>query len=449
MKPQNLCKLQGYRIVACKLFLLALICFLSVSCGSNAVNDMGQGGDDGGAGSGDSTHIALWDTIDIATVMKSVTGGRQSLGVNYNGQFNRLDFVDLQRTKTKWVRGFAKFFKLYKGQKNDHPIKTKQNIKFYLKLKDRGYKTILNIKWNFHNKDFPSNNSTEMRHYKKFLTKLLDVVWNKTDILVIGNEPFIESKKSERGIQLVQFYERIAKFIKQYETKLFKEKQSDSSKKSKDYKAIKPIYIGAFNNLYLNSWQTNAVNRLLKFAESSPWIAGIDLHIHHNRLKQLGEALNYVTNRIRDDQKIIITEFSVVKYFKKFMTQTIPSSFANKFGYPARLKNYEYIDKALKKSVSRKEWVSYLRNSSWFESKKKYILNAFNLFKSHEKFSIATYGLRQSYPPNKDFTSNTMPWVLNSIYANRTVQPDSAGQNQFNYAWIRDFWAAQDYSNNH
>jgi hypothetical protein len=420
-----------------------------MSCGNNTVSGMGRGGDGSGSGTGDTTHLTPWDTIDIAAVMKTVTGGKQSLGVNYNGQFNQLNFNDLQRTRTKWVRGFAKFFKLYEGLKNDHPIKTKSNIKSYLKLKSHGYKTILNIKWNFHNKDFPANNSTQMRNYENFLTKLLDVVWDKTDILVIGNEPFIESKKSERGTRLVQFYERIAKFIKQYETKRLKEQGNDGSENIKNRKAIKPIFIGAFNNLYLSSWQTGAVDKLLKFAESSPWIAGIDLHIHHKQLQQLGDALNYVKNKIRDDQKIIITEFSIVKYFKQFMSQTIPSSFAGKFGYNSNMKNYKYLDHALKENVTWKEWVSYLRNSNWFESKKKYLINAFHLFKPHKKFAIATYGLRQSYPPNKDFTSDTMPWILNSIYANRTVQTNSAGQNQFNYAWIQDFREVQNQTNNH
>lgn len=354
----------------------------------------------------------------------------QKVGINVNGQFDVMKFENVKRSGTVWVRGFLDFFQLYPDPNN---LDTDKRVQNYLKLKDKGYKTILNIKWNFSNKDFPDSASTEMQNYKSYLKKLLDKVWDKTDIIVIGNEPFIESKKSERDERLVSFYRQIARSIKNYRDNASKEV---------------PIYVGAFNNLYLNSWRTQTVNKLLSFTNSTPWIAGVDTHIHHAVIDQINDFLDYVTLRIRDDQRILVTEFSLKDFFRTKMNDNIPQSFAASYGWDPGTKNYQYLDSTLKNPVSRKQWVDFLSESDWFESHKKYVWNAYQHFKEYKKFHIATYALRQSYPFNKDFTSNTTPWILNGLFANRTVRPDTAnGQDQFNYAWIDDFRAIQNDSN--
>src|SRR5690242_20597296 len=85
-------------------------------------------------------------TPDPGRITDSLTAGEPRLDVNYNGQFDFIDSADLARTKTTWVRGFVDFFKLYqdRGQLADD-----SGISHYLRLKAQGYKTILNIKWDF------------------------------------------------------------------------------------------------------------------------------------------------------------------------------------------------------------------------------------------------------------------------------------------------------------
>lgn len=421
-------------------FLIILIALSVFGCKNSVSNASSSGGGTNSSGSTTNCNPSSNDTTNVTAVMDSLTNNKQELGVNYNGQFSYINYNDLQRTKTKWVRGFIDVLQLYQ---NPDSLATNPDIVNYLKLKAHGYKTILNLKWNFSNSNFPNPYSTEMSNYEAFLKKILDLVWNKTDVLVIGNEPFIETKSSENGYPLVQFYETIATYIHNYETGQLNQKGCTNDTSSTNKKKIMPLFVGAFNNLYEPSWQTSAVQQLLSFAKSEPWIAGIDLHIHHNSFNQLGQALNYVNNKIRTNQKIIITEFSLVKYFKSYMTQTIPASFASKYGLSSQMENYQYINQTLQQPVSRKEWVDFLSSSSWFENEKSYVLNAYKLFITYKKFAIATYGIRQSYPYNANFTANTMPWILNSIYANRTVVQDSLGQNQFNYAWINDFLDVQ------
>lgn len=360
----------------------------------------------------------------------------QTVGVNFNGQFDMVDLTDLERTNTTWVRGFTDFFQLYPQVEKLH---TDQRLAKYLELKKNGYKTILNIKWDFSNKSFPDPESEEMDDYKKYLRKLLGKIWMSTDIIVIGNEPFIESRPAERDQRLVAFYIEIAKEVRD-----FKKGKGVGNGIGKGVKQV-PIYLGAFNNLYLPGWRTPAVEELLTFTRQEPWIAGIDLHIHHSGTHQLYQTMDYVDNKIREGQKIIITEYSLMKHWKLKMGERIPAEFADRYGRNSQEQNYQYLDHALKTQVSHEEWSDFLASSYWFRNKSRYLWNSYELFKSYDKFHLATYAMRQSYPFNKDFTRNTDPWILNGLYANRTVETDPAtGEYQFNHAWIADFLAIQE-----
>lgn len=355
----------------------------------------------------------------------------QEVGINVNGQYNLMKFENIDRSGTTWVRGFLDFFQLYPDESN---IEEDKRIKNYIRVSEEGYKNIVSIKWNFRNKSFPEPGSSEMEDYKAYLDKLLNKIWLHTQIIVIGNEPFIESKREERGDELIAFYEEIGNHINNYRENA-----------GRDI----PIYVGAFNNLYLDGWRTQAVIDLFSFANSNSWIAGVDLHIHHAGIEQLDEFINYANLRIRDDQRILVSEFSLKDHFRTKMDEQIPEEFAEKYEWNPDTQNYEYLDYALKNQVPRQEWVDFLSSSYWFENRKNYLWNAYERFKSYDKFHIANYALRQSFPFNKDFTANIDPWILNGLFANRTVETDpETGQHQFNYAWIEDFTAIQEDSEN-
>lgn len=351
----------------------------------------------------------------------------QEVGINVNGQYNLMKFENIDRSGTTWVRGFLDFFQLYPDESQ---IEEDQRVQNYIRVSEEGYKNILSIKWNFSNKSFPDPSSSEMQDYLSYLDKLLDKTWKYTDIIVVGNEPFIESKRDERGDKLIAFYKKVANYVNSY-------------RESSDRDI--PIFVGAFNNLYLDGWRTQAVNDLFSFANSNSWIAGVDLHIHYASIEQLDEFISYANLRIRNDQRILISEFSLKDHFRTKTDENIPEDFASEYGYDPDMQNYQYLDSALKENVSRQEWVDFLSSSYWFENRRNYLWNAYERFKSYDKFHIANYALRQSYPFNKDFTVNTDPWILNGLFANRTVEPDpETDQDQFNYAWIEDFEKIQE-----
>lgn len=349
------------------------------------------------------------------------------LGMNVNGQYHLMKFDNVDRTGTEWVRGFLDFFHFYPDQDR---LESDDRIQTLIKLSNRGYKTIVSIKWQFRNRPLPASGDSKREDYKAFFKTMLDRIWTHTDLLVIGNEPFIESRPSERGETFLSFYRDIARFVRSY-------------RESKDHHV--PIYVGAFNNLYNDSWQTDGVKALLSFVRNQSWIAGVDLHIHHSEPEQIDTFMSFVEDRIRGDQRILVTEFSLKDFFRSQMQKRIPEAFASEYGYDPEMQNFEYIDSALKEPVSREEWVQFLRRSTWFERRKDYIRDAFQRFRSFDTFYIANYALRQSYPFDRDFTKRTTPWILNGLFANRTVVSDpETGKDQKNYAWFREFRAIRE-----
>lgn len=360
-----------------------------------------------------------------------VTDTQQYIGVNYNESFQGIRAGELSASKTKWVRGFVDVFNHYDNQ----DLNTNTRIIQYLSLPDMGYKTVLNLKFNFIARAYPAVNSDTWNNYIAFIDQILDRVIAKTDVIVVGNEPFIESETSAWNEPLNTFYKAAATRVNQYLTA----------------RSIqRPIFVGSFDNMYQSGRQGNAgINNLLAWCKATSWVAGIDLHIHHNNNPEITTALNFINDKVRSDQKIIITEYSLMKWWRDNLNNDLTSQFIaavnasttdNIFPPPAGItKCWQYIDYALKNPRKVEEWNAFQQNTPWLNDRKDYMCNSFRLFKANPKFWIATYAMRQSYPLNTDFTSTTDPWILNSLFTSRTVELFSSGDAQLRYAYGSQF----------
>lgn len=263
-----------------------------------------------------------------------------------------------------------------------------------------------------------------------------------TDVVVVGNEPFIEAAQSDWNEPLNSFYKAASDKVHAY----FVQNNIE-----------KPIFIGSFDNLYLADRRANnGYNNLLAFAKATPYIAGVDVHIHHNSDEEMTSALNFAKSKIRDDQKMLVTEFSLMKYWRSynnvdispdFIAVTDTSQTDRIYTPPATVKkNYQYVDYALKNPRPAEEWYAFWENSPYLEAKKDYLCTAYNIFQSVGNVFLSFYALRQSYPANTDFTANTDPWVLNGLFMNRSVELLN-GRSQKSYSFLDQFIKIQNNEN--
>jgi hypothetical protein len=360
-------------------------------------------------------------TIAVAL---STTAQASTLGVNYNGLTRNYQKSDVDRTGAKWVRAFVDVTRLY--QQGESTIATDPDLMGLALAHNDGFKVIINLKYNYTGSDFPSDaNSQAFKDIRAFTTKLLDQIFPLADIIVVGNEPFIESDPADRDNDLVLFYEHMANHVITY--------NRNSGRNI-------PLYVGAFNNLQRADWQTQAARDLIAYAHNTPGVTGIDLHLHTASVDEMQQAIDWAKGQLGSGKSIISTEFSIKNYFKSQLGNTINGAFATQYGINPSWKVYQYLDYSLKNPRPRTEWVDFLKDSDWFMSHHLALENADQLF-DNEGMVIATYGLRQS---QSSIGPTTDPWMLNALYCNQSCVPNpTTGQPQFNYQWIDSFRARE------
>lgn len=352
------------------------------------------------------------------------------MGINLNEQVDVTDYQDLADSQTKWVRCFIEVIDVYKAG----TLNTDAKVAAFNALKSKGYNTVLSLKFNFKKHGFPAVSSEEWTNYLNFIQPFLAKVMPYADVLIVGNEPFIEAERADWNEPLNTFYKAACERTNNY----FKLNNIQ-----------KPIFLGAMVELFGTANQNDAGhNAMLAFIKSTDYLAGVDIHIHHSATEEITAALNFVKGKIREDQKILVTEFSLMRHWRNNNNADIAAAFVTKanenttdkiFPPPTGVtKNYQYIDYALKNPRPAEEWYAFWENSPYLFNRRSYLCNASNLYKSAENVFLAFYALRQSYPLNTDFTVNTDPWVLNGLFMNRSVELLN-GRSQKSYSYYDQF----------
>jgi catechol 2,3-dioxygenase-like lactoylglutathione lyase family enzyme len=134
---------------------------------------------------------------------------QEALGVNYNQFLRSIQEQELNQVNATWLRGFIDMHLVGDQDPSQDP-----NIQAILDARAHGRRTILNLKWNYHTQPFPTPGSAAMTQELDQLNRLLPVVMSKVDILVIGNEPFIETEPSQSGQPLIGFYQIMANDVR-------------------------------------------------------------------------------------------------------------------------------------------------------------------------------------------------------------------------------------------
>lgn len=116
----------------------------------------------------------------------AAAGAQCALGANYNEHFEDADYRDLEKADARWVRLFLPMLQVDRGAAEHGAVKT------ILDAGSRGYKTILTLKFPYNRMAFPKVDGPEFIKQVARLDAALPLVMGKVNILVIGNEPFIE-----------------------------------------------------------------------------------------------------------------------------------------------------------------------------------------------------------------------------------------------------------------
>jgi hypothetical protein len=348
-----------------------------------------------------------------------------ALGANYNEHYEDVDYRDLDKADASWVRIFLTMPQVDQGAAAHGAVRTT------LDAGGRGYRTILSLKWPFPNRDFPKPDGAELDQELARLDAVLPLVMGKVDILVIGNEPYIESREADRDLDLNVFYEAMAARAIAYRAKHCVEGCKTR------------FYMGALNRLDLKKNITRSTDRWMDYVRTAPEIDGVDIHPHIPSIEASKPFLDYILPRMRTGQKFLVTEFSLVWWWKENLTKPVPVAYAEKYGVPRDEQNWQVIEAALERPVAKQRWDDFLSMSPWFENRKHYLRNQMKMFRDTGRLAVATYGFKQGSSMSNNFGPEKTPWLLNSVFAPRTIQANADGSAAANYAWLDDFKALQ------
>ncbi|HET6526994.1 hypothetical protein [Sphingopyxis sp.] len=365
--------------------------------------------------------------ICMALGMAAPASAQQALGANFNEHYEDIDYRDLDKADAHWVRLFLTMPELESTAAADHGA-----VKTILETSRRGYKTILSLKFPRNRRDFPAPGSAEMARETAWLDAVLPQVMGKIDILVIGNEPYIESRRADRDLDLNAYYEAMAK-----RAIAFRKTRCGANCQT-------ALYMGALNRLDLAENRTPSAERWMEFVRSTPEIAGVDIHAHLPEMEGTRKFVDYIIPRMRPDQKFLALEFSIVRWWEQHMKAAVPASYAAAYDLSADTRNWQVIRTALESPFPKAQWDAFLASSPWFESRKHYLRHQMKIFRDTGRLAVATYGFKQGSSMGRNFGPKTTPWLLNSVVAARTVRPNPDGSAAFNYAWIDDFRALQE-----
>jgi hypothetical protein len=348
------------------------------------------------------------------------------LGANFNQDLGSLNYEELEAAKDSWVRGF---FTVPDADNGD--VAATPTLSTILGASRRGYGTVLTLKFPLAQTAMPIPGTAAMATELARVDKVLPEVMGRVDILEIGNEPFNESRPQDRTAVLNNFYEAIADHVIAY-------RQAHCASKCKTR-----LYMGALNRLDLSANLTPTVERWMQFVRETPKIDGVDIHPHVPSPQAVQPFLDYVLPRLRPDQTFLATEFSLVWYWQRHLTDGISPTFARQYGFDADAKVWQVIQAAIAHPFPQKEWHDFLASSPWYEGEKNYLRDQVTAFRATGRLAMAGYGFRQDTPMVQDFGPDKVPWLLNSVFAPYTVQPARNGLTGHGYAWLDEFRALQ------
>lgn len=365
----------------------------------------------------------------LASKLNMHTGSPPSapgaLGANYNEKLTWIDHNELNRVNAQWIRGFIDMHQIDTQNPAQDP-----NIQSLFKAIDAGYKTILSFKWNYAEQAFPETGTADHTTELQRLESVLAVVASKVNILVIGNEPFIEAQPGHTDHRLNTFYEAMAtKVITSITT-------MNPNPKPK-------LFMGAFNRLDLPAKRTPAITRMLRFIASKPELAGVDIHPHIPTLEGHTSMLQYVLSFLRPDQRFLVTEFSLVWYWKQHLGDPISPYFSQKYNFPPDTRVHQVLSAAMQNPWSYEQWEDFLAHEDWYVRRRGFLGNAMGLYRDTGRLEVATYAFCPMRLRKAPIPVDGNPWMLNGVFAPSTVRLRDDGSRYENFPWGEEFRRVQ------
>lgn len=379
----------------------------------------------GAAGCDAGTGTSGGSTTPSPSTRVSPAPATGVLAANVNQNLDHIDVDQLTAAAASWVRGFLTVTAGAPSQLASDPGLAK-----LLSAAKRGYGTVLNLKFQYRHAPLPAPGTPAMRDVLARLDSVLTATMGRVDALVVGNEPFFETRPADRASPRInRFYEALAGHVVGY-------RRRHGATRTK-------IYLGALTSLDDPAGRTPRARRFVTFAHRTEGIAGIDIHPHVAAADDVARYLDYVVPALRADQRFLVTEFSLVLLWKQHLRDPVDAGWARRHKVAAGTPVWRAIADTIRHPVDETTWTDLLRSSPWFADNRTFLGDQLSRFRRTGKLAVAAYGISQDLPMTRHFGPDSHPWLLNTVFCPETCTPERNGLPGRNLTWYEQFRAAQ------
>ncbi|MEU0134101.1 hypothetical protein ABZ172_08725 [Streptomyces sp. NPDC006296] len=331
-----------------------------------------------------------------------------ALGANFNEEPRGTTAAVLDDLGTRWVRGFVPMPELDAVE-----APRQAAVRTLLSFAGSGYGTVLLLKFPYRDRPLPRPGTSAMDAELGRLKRLLDAVLGKIDILVIGNEPFLETRPEDRSALLNPFYRAVADQVIAE-----RGRRCGSGCRTR-------LYMGALNRLDDPARRTPAVDAWLAHVRATPELDGVDIHPHVKSVDGATAFTDYVLPRIRPEQRFLATEFSLVHWWGAHWRDRVPAVWADRYGVPAGTTVWQAARDAAAAPVPQRQWRDLLMSSPWFTGRQDFLTEQVGRFRATGRLAVAAYGSVQQPPMVRDIGPDKTPWLMNSLHTNLVARPSA------------------------
>lgn len=357
---------------------------------------------------------------------KAVRTGGTVIGANLNGRPRMLtDNLNLlDASHTTWIRAFIDVREKLASStaiSNDPDI-----VALRRAAEGKQCHLIVSLKWDFKanwgDKDpisLPESGSRDEQRLLECATDCLEQIRAPLDIVVLGNEPMWETHQQDTKGNLPP----IVRFTRTVKNHLVEHGNHGT-----------PQYlVGAFNRIHSpfirNHRYKQFCQRMLELTEDDA-IAGIDLHVHYDNIKEAAAALKFAREH-QPDKVITVTEFSPVWRYDRFKDRPIGEShtgkqFAKAYGISSKRSAVEYFEHAKANPRPAQEIADFYTAMPWYNVR--HVHDMAQLFDAYG-VKVGTLGFLQGKGMrNIDWTAGWTPFHINFLFQPALI--DSAPSNE-------------------
>lgn len=375
---------------------------------------------------------------DVDGSERGADRGAPVVGANLNGRPRRLGDAPglVDASETTWVRAFLDVRE--KNADGTRPGNDPDVVALGRAARRKNCKLLVSLQWDFAgnrgDKDprpVPRPGSTDERELHRCAARYLDGVGAPVDAVVLGNEPMWETLDGDIRVDDPS----IVRFTRDLKDHLVRHGDHGDP----DY------LVGAFNRIneeYVREYRFREFHsRMFELVRNDDDVAGLDLHVHYDRLGE-AEEMVAVAREAVPDATITVSEFSPVWRYDRHKDVPVATfaagrRFVRDHDLPWNMTPVQYFEHAKEHPRPPAEVADFYDAMPWYNVN--HVEDVHRLFAEYG-VRVGTMGFLQDVGMrDADWTTNWTPFHVNFLFQPALMRTEDGIESTAHPYYLEDY----------